>query len=761
MPLHRNIYSFVYRGEDAPESKDVIWIHHEKRNDIQSAMIAEIWIKNKWEPLIWGSYKTDTTECCCCGSPFVREEGKASAAMREASNIAKGAFAFSAGHQSKALADHSVAIGSGLIADKPYQTVLGRYNNNNTNALFVIGIGDSEENRLNAIEIDAVGNVNIPKLNIPQAEKVWNLGSGEYSAELPGGSSASGDNSVAMGLDNVSSGDFSLASGIDSVASGKCGVAFGSGTKASGENTLVIGSDGEAQGKCSLVFGHRSKAIGNYSIAGGWASNAGGDSSVAIGLYANSNGDYSFCTGYRNQANGRYGFAANYYTVITNEAESAFGKYNKLNNNQIFSIGIGTSDSNRENALEVFTSGEVNIPNLKGYVKTELLRTDEDLKSVSLGYGATAPAQEAIAIGHNVYALGERSQAFGDDTQAIGYGSHSEGYLTDALGDESHAEGSRTIALGVGSHAEGYADDKYEGAVAGGDGSHAEGGNFALGKYSHAEGVSEYNEVEITYTNGSYDDLTKSVEATYVIPRDELNIENDVNELAGKLVYINYTYTRITQVTTSGGGVYTFYFEKDPFIEGGYEDDGSFFVIVSGAYGDYSHAEGHNCVASGDKSHAEGYDTTASGSCSHAEGNSTTASGPSSHATGLGSEASGFASFACGQYNQASGENSFAGGSSSGASGDNTFVFGEGCVADASDAFVTGIGNRADDQDGSFVCGQYNESKPNVIFSIGIGADEQHRKNAIEVLADGTIRFYNSGDGNYYTLQQIINAINS
>ena len=426
MPLHRNVYSFVYRGEDTPETRDVIWIHHQTRNDLQSPIVAEIWIKNKWEPLIWGSVTETDNVCCCCGSPFVREEGKASAAMREASNIAKGKFAFSAGHNASAFADSSMAIGEGVVATKPYQIVIGKYNDQDTNALFVVGAGESDTNRKNAIEIDALGNVTIDSLNLPQTSRAWNIGSGEDSAELPGGSVASGINAVAAGLDTVASGDFSFASGTDTIASGKSSVAFGLGSKASGDNSLVIGSNGEASGKCSFVYGHRCNATKEYSICGGWGSYADGKQSAAFGMYANANGDFSFATGYKVQSNAKYGFTANCNTAITNEAESAFGRFNKVNNNQIFSIGVGTDETDRVNAFEVYSNGKIIAPNIEGYVKTSLMRTNEDDRTVALGYGSVASGQDSIAIGHETYAIGERSQAFGDEAQAIGYGSHAE-----------------------------------------------------------------------------------------------------------------------------------------------------------------------------------------------------------------------------------------------------------------------------------------------------------------------------------------------
>lgn len=113
------------------------------------------------------------------------------------------------------------------------------------------------------------------------------------------------------------------------------------------------------------------------------------------------------------------------------------------------------------------------------------------------------------------------------------------------------------------------------------------------------------------------------------------------------------------------------------------------YTYVPGAYGDYSHVEGHQTratsicahaegwrtqagrgenvaiggshaegeltIASGDASHAEGSQTLASGYISHAEGNYTTASGRASHTEGYQSTASGQVSHAEGQITNATG----------------------------------------------------------------------------------------------------------
>lgn len=202
MALHRNIYSFVYRGEDCPESKDVIWIHHEKKNDLQSPMIAEIWIKNEWRPFLWGDGANGVFECCCCGSPFVRDEGKASAAMRAASNVAKGKFSFVAGYKSSAFGNNSVVIGDHLVADYDGEIVFGSYNDRTEKNKFVIGIGKNDLNRKNALSITESGKITF-----------YNVADGKYYSlsqiinAISQGGGGSGGGTIIIDGDFITPGD--------------------------------------------------------------------------------------------------------------------------------------------------------------------------------------------------------------------------------------------------------------------------------------------------------------------------------------------------------------------------------------------------------------------------------------------------------------------------------------------------------------------------------------------------------------------------
>lgn len=71
---------------------------------------------------------------------------------------------------------------------------------------------------------------------------------------------------------------------------------------------------------------------------------------------------------------GNYSFAHGYNLSVSNNYETAFGKFNlsEIDGKKIvFSIGIGTSDTNRKNAVSVFEDGSVKIPGLQASISKE------------------------------------------------------------------------------------------------------------------------------------------------------------------------------------------------------------------------------------------------------------------------------------------------------------------------------------------------------------------------------------------------------
>lgn len=167
--------------------------------------------------------------------------------------------------------------------------------------------------------------------------------------------------------------------------------------------------------------------------------------------------------------------------------------------------------------------------------------------------------------------------------------------------------------------------------------------------------------------------------------------------------------------------------EEGPFVSGEGEGSAVLSESESVATGEFAVAEGANSTASGDYSHAEGK-SKASGSYSHAEGDST-AEGNYSHAEG-GSTASGAQAHAEGNNSIASGANSHAEGYNTTASAAAAHAEGQGTIAT----------NPAEHAQGS-----YNKSNANTIHSIGMGVDNDNRKNIVEVMNNGDIYIYGVG----------------
>lgn len=137
----------------------------------------------------------------------------------------------------------------------------------------------------------------------------------------------------AEGTSTISSGKGAHAENYNTTASGDYSHAEGGGTKATGKYSHAEGKDSVASGEISHAGGLGCTASAYASVSFGSNSNATNTASVAIGDHVNS----------------------------TQKAEFACGKYNNSQEDTLFSIGIGTKESNRKNALEVKKNGDIYI----------------------------------------------------------------------------------------------------------------------------------------------------------------------------------------------------------------------------------------------------------------------------------------------------------------------------------------------------------------------------------------------------------------
>lgn len=92
-----------------------------------------------------------------------------------------------------------------------------------------------------------------------------------------------------------------------------------------------------------------------------------GDYAHTEGQGCSANGDASHAEGKGTDVEGHYGHAEGLRTIVENNCEHAEGCYNVSNTGTRHSIGIGTSESDRRNALEVMDDGRVYMKGVGGY----------------------------------------------------------------------------------------------------------------------------------------------------------------------------------------------------------------------------------------------------------------------------------------------------------------------------------------------------------------------------------------------------------
>lgn len=128
-----------------------------------------------------------------------------------------------------------------------------------------------------------------------------------------------------------------------------------------------------------------------------------GDYAHAEGQGCSANGDASHAEGKGTDVEGHYGHAEGLRTIVENDCEHAEGCYNVSNTGTRHSIGIGTSESDRRNALEVMDDGRVYVHGVGGYDGVLDERSDKTLQKaleeLHEGSGTTAPSYVAFDFG--------------------------------------------------------------------------------------------------------------------------------------------------------------------------------------------------------------------------------------------------------------------------------------------------------------------------------------------------------------------------
>lgn len=147
--------------------------------------------------------------------------------------------------------------------------------------------------------------------------------------------------STALGGDTKASGSFSTALGNHSIASGTNSTATGNFTRASGSSSTAMGSGSVASALQSTAIGYNTMASGVTSVALGGTTVASGPGSTAIGLGTKARSYGETALGMHNTNYTPLGI------LLPNE------------NDRLFSIGNGTHDTARSDAMVVLKNGNV------------------------------------------------------------------------------------------------------------------------------------------------------------------------------------------------------------------------------------------------------------------------------------------------------------------------------------------------------------------------------------------------------------------
>ena len=188
-----------------------------------------------------------------------------------------------------------------------------------------------------------------------------------------------GRGAVAIGVGNKANNYCAAAIGKDNKVTAQYGMAFGRLNQvdayagfASGRGNIVhpnakyaraSGLMNEASGENSVAEGHECKAKARGARAAGYKTVAGGEFSETAGWETETGADasYSFARGQKTIADAWYTFVTGIRTISSKlQGHFVTGRYNKVVS-ELFTIGCGTSDDNRQNALGVKLDGTTDV----------------------------------------------------------------------------------------------------------------------------------------------------------------------------------------------------------------------------------------------------------------------------------------------------------------------------------------------------------------------------------------------------------------
>jgi hypothetical protein len=345
-----------------------------------------------------------------------------SAGVDSAGNVtgvayAKGAYSFTIGQGSQALATGSFAIGIGDTARGFGSMAIGYLTASTGNASLSLGSMTTASGNSST----AMGNKTIASEWASMATGDRTVASGGSSFAGGNFSRATGPADFSFGFNNLASGGqsvafgfntratnwFSTATGNQTHADGNASFAGGQDCEATGDASFSFGWNGLSSGGGSVTFGHNAKATnfasfaigsetyssGACSLAGGKFSQARGHNSVSLGDNTKAIGNQSFAMGSNTESHGNSSVSFGQFTKSKSFGSLVIGQYNDTSGVQTdywigtdpaFVIGNGNSNSDRKNAFTVLQNGNTGIAMVNPQQKLDIAGGNGRVES---GYG--------------------------------------------------------------------------------------------------------------------------------------------------------------------------------------------------------------------------------------------------------------------------------------------------------------------------------------------------------------------------------------
>ena len=160
-------------------------------------------------------------------------------------------------------------------------------------------------------------------------------------------------------------------------------------------------------------------------------------------------------------AGGSNSFAIGNGTITSNLNEVALGKYNKSEDDTIFSVGIGTDNQNRKNAFEIRENGDIyfgdniNLVNLLNELSNIFIKVsnpdDEEVQGI-ISYFTKAAKEfyDYAVIGQGAVNLSRDGQSRGNYSLAIGNSTITNNIGEVALGQYNDSDSDTIFSIGNG-----------------------------------------------------------------------------------------------------------------------------------------------------------------------------------------------------------------------------------------------------------------------------------------------------------------------